>query len=196
MPRRKDLPPRPPTPYPFRSDPAWGAIKRSRGGRHPLSVKQRKASVCAAERIIYRHVAPHEIRKVSVGQGRRDAAPSPLATPDSIVEHRHARPRTGLAEPYRSAIDITNHRDVQRQIHAQNERIARRPLSTSSPGRAGQKRVHFELPRNAEIRHPGADLVGRFERLQVGEPWFARCNLCGQRLSCRGCRNFVSRDMS
>jgi hypothetical protein len=92
----------------------------------------------------------------------------------------------------RSAIGIPNHQDVQRQILAQNERIARRPLPASRPRRAGQKTVHFKVPRDGENRRPWADLVGRFERLQVEEPYSARCSLCGQRLSCRGCRSFAS----
>jgi hypothetical protein len=31
--------------------------------------------------------------------------------------------------------------------------------------------------------------------LQVEEPRFARCSVCGRRLSCRGCHNFGSKDM-
>lgn len=192
MPRRKDLPSRPPTPYPFPSDPTWGAIKELRGDHRP-GVKQRRDAVRVTERIIYRHVAPHEIyRKLPGGHDRRDAAPGPPATPDSMINNR--RGWAGLVRGWacRSAIGIPNHQDVQRQILAQNERIAGRPLPASRPGRAGQKTVHFKLPRDEENRRPWADLVGRFERLQVEEPCSARCSLCGQRLSCRGCRNFAS----
>ncbi|KAI3331117.1 hypothetical protein F4824DRAFT_70116 [Ustulina deusta] len=187
---------RPPTPYPFPSDPSWEAIGKLRSNRYPPYVKNLKESARTIERVtyerprIYRHVAPHDIdSQVPSSRDRRDGVPRLSEVPNSNTNHRPAYSRPRLAERRRSAIGATGDPDVQRQILAQNARIAQRPHPSShqarradARGRADRKKVRFQLPgRRPESHHSGADLVGQFERLQVEDSRSStRCSSCGQ----------------
>lgn len=183
---------RPPTPYPFLPDPSWGTIKTPRSDRHPPYEKQ---SIRTTERIVYQ---PPRIHKQLLNRNHL-AIPWPSEVPNAETDKRHGRSTTQLVERRRVAIGAED-KDIQRQILAQNAKIARRPRPRQAgiPGRADKRRVRFQLPgQGKETRHREADLVGSLEQLQLEDfrPASARCSSCRQPLRCRECGLIVFADL-
>ena len=158
---------RPPTPYPFPSDPTWGTFRKPRRRRH--STPGKRDHVYTFKRVS--HGGPGWVRRAGF-----------LADCRLRTDPRSTRPGNYVS-CYNSEPSL--HLSIQRKIDEQNAEIASRlphpRHGANSRGHTGRKRVRFELPELHREHHPKGDLAERFGRLDIKEQP-KRCRLCGRQL--------------
>lgn len=182
---RNDLPSRPPTPYPFPSDPTWGRFGEHRGPRfHPPArtlTRPWQRNVHERSHLSHRYVAPRLQRRASPIWRGRDR--SPIAVYRKTTEADNCSSYSGKRRD--SAAD--EHASVQERIEKHNAEIARRPphytwrnYTSDARGQAGNRRVHFRLPvPKARDEIHLRDLEKEFSGLSMS---IGRCRLCGRQL--------------